>query len=76
MFFKADFDGWLALRELHHREVQLALAKHRMHGEQSPEDQAELEALRANIVAAREVAQAKAGPSVFRRGSAKKGVER
>jgi RsiW-degrading membrane proteinase PrsW (M82 family) len=73
MFFKGDFDGWLALRELHHREVQLALAKHRHPEDRSPEDQAELEQLRANIAAARDVAQAKGGPSVFKR-RAKEGV--
>ncbi len=43
-FARGDFDGWLALRELHNRQVQLALAKGRMSRESDPESRAETEA--------------------------------
>ena len=51
---KGDFDGWLALRELHNRQVQLALAKSRASGESDPERRAaadaEVEQLRASVL--------------------------
>ena len=34
---RGDFDGWLAMRELHNRQVQLALAKSRAARESDPE---------------------------------------
>lgn len=43
-FVRGDFDGWLALRELHNRQVQLALAKGRMARESDPESREEAEA--------------------------------
>jgi hypothetical protein len=53
-FMKGDFDGWLALRQLHNRQVQLALAKGRASGESDPERraaaEAEVEQLRATIL--------------------------
>lgn len=56
-FMKGDFDGWLALRELHNRQVQLALTKRRASREPDPERRAEAEAeiqqLRASILETR-----------------------
>ncbi|HET7272038.1 MAG TPA: PrsW family glutamic-type intramembrane protease [Rubrobacter sp.] len=53
-FISGDFDGWLALRELHNRQVQLALAKSRAVGESDPRRQAvskaEVERLRASVL--------------------------
>lgn len=53
-FMKGDFDGWLAMRELHNRQVQLALAKDRAVGETDPESRAavsaEVERLRAAVL--------------------------
>ena len=53
-FMRGDFDGWLAMRELHNRQVQLALAKSRASGESDPERQAaaeaEVEQLRASAI--------------------------
>lgn len=49
-----DFDGWLAMREIHNRQVQLALAKSRASRESDPERRAAAEAeaqrLRAAIL--------------------------
>jgi protease PrsW len=49
-----DFDGWLAKRELHNRQVQLALAKRRASRESDPERraaaEAEVERLRASVL--------------------------
>ena len=49
-----DFDGWLAMRELHNRQVQLALAKSRASRESDPESraasEAEVERLRASVL--------------------------
>jgi protease PrsW len=57
-FMKGDFDGWLALRELHNRQVQLALAKRRASRESDAERRAETEAevhsLRASILETRQ----------------------
>lgn len=39
-----DFDGWLAMREIHNRQVQLALAKNRATRESDPERRAAAEA--------------------------------
>jgi RsiW-degrading membrane proteinase PrsW (M82 family) len=53
-FTSGDFDGWLAMRELHNRQVQLALAKSRASGESDPGRRAAAEAevgrLRATIL--------------------------
>ncbi|MEW6638663.1 MAG: PrsW family glutamic-type intramembrane protease [Actinomycetota bacterium] len=53
-FIRGDFDGWLAMRELHNRQVQLALAKRRAAREPDPERRAEIETevrrLRASIL--------------------------
>ena len=53
-FFRGDFDGWLALRELHNRQVQLALAKRRAAKASDPERreaaEAEVEQLRATVL--------------------------
>ena len=53
-FMKGDFDGWLAMRELHNRQVQLALAKSRASGGSDPERraaaEAEVEQLRASVL--------------------------
>lgn len=50
-----DFDRWLALRELHNRQVQLALAKRRESRESDPEHRAhvaaEVQHLRASVLA-------------------------
>ena len=50
-FMSGDFDGWLATRELHNRQVQLALAKSRASRESDPGRRAlagaEVERLRA-----------------------------
>ena len=49
-----DFDGWLAMRALHNRQVQLALAKSRASRESDPERraaaEAEVERLRASVL--------------------------
>lgn len=49
-----DFDGWLAMREIHNRQVQLALAKSRASRESDPERrtaaEAEAQRLRATII--------------------------
>jgi hypothetical protein len=60
-FLGGDFDGWLALRGLHNRQVQLALAKRRG-------DVGEAEALRAAIDAARAALRAASGPGPARAG--------
>lgn len=66
-FFRADWDHWLALKTLHNRQVQLALAKQRLSGERDPENRAELESeierLRASSVELRETAAARKGRS-------------
>jgi len=53
-FIREDFDGWLAMRELHNRQVQLALAKSRAPRDSDPESQAaseaEVESLRAAVL--------------------------
>lgn len=53
-FMKGDFDRWLTLKELHNRQVQLALAKHRLRGETDPgrraEIEGEVERLRASVL--------------------------
>jgi len=53
-FVKGDFDGWLALRGLHDRQVQLALAKSRASRGSDPErraaSEAEVERLRASVL--------------------------
>jgi protease PrsW len=69
LFFRGDFDAWLALRELHSRQVQLALAKRR--AARHPNDPAyaeEIEGLRAAVARARLEAEARRGPSMFGRG--------
>lgn len=54
-FVRGDFDGWQARRELHNRQIQLALAKRRASRERVPERQdgieAEVERLRAAVLA-------------------------
>lgn len=64
-FFRGDWDYWLALRTLHNRQVQLALAKHRLSRESDPGRKAELEAeierLRASSASLRETAAARKG---------------
>ncbi len=65
LFFRADFDGWLALRQLHNRQVQLALSKQRarsIEGEDRAEIDGEIERLRAAIGEARGQYQAAVGP--------------
>lgn len=56
-FFARDFDGWLALRTLHARQVQLALAKQQLARTADPDASAragdELARLREAVVAAR-----------------------
>jgi hypothetical protein len=53
-FTRGDFDGWLAMRELHNRQVQLALAKRRARQNTDPESRAEIEGeverLRASVL--------------------------
>ena len=53
-FMSGNFDGWLTLRELHNRQVQLALAKSRASSESDPGrksvSEAEVERLRASIL--------------------------
>ena len=60
-FMKGDFDGWLALRELHNRQVQLALAKSRASRESDPErraaSEAEVDRLRASVLELRRSAE-------------------
>lgn len=65
---RGDFDGWLATKELHNRQVQLALAKSRAAGESDPERRAEIEAevqrLRASVLEMKrgtEILQRRAG---------------
>jgi protease PrsW len=64
-FFGADWDYWLALRTLHNRQVQLALAKHHLSRERDParreELEVEIERLRASSMALREAAAARKG---------------
>ncbi len=64
-FFGFDFDGWAALRSLHNLQVQLALAKDRLHHETDPAGRAEIEAecavLRGTIAQARELYVARRG---------------
>jgi len=51
---KGDFDGWLTMRELHSRQVQLALVKRRVSQQSDPEgkaaSEAEVERLRASVL--------------------------
>jgi protease PrsW len=70
LFFRGDFDAWLALRELHSREVQLALAKQRAARRPDGREEAEGEIgrLRDAIARARLEAEARRGPSMFGRG--------
>jgi RsiW-degrading membrane proteinase PrsW (M82 family) len=70
LFFRGDFDAWLALRELHSRQVQLALAKQRAARRPNGREEAEVEIgrLRAAIAGAREEAEARRGPSMLGRG--------
>lgn len=53
-FTRGDFDGWLAMRELHNRQVQLALAKSRLRQNPDPDSRAEIEGeverLRASVL--------------------------
>jgi hypothetical protein len=53
-FTRGDFDGWLAMRELHNHQVQLALAKSRAARASDPESraasEAEVEQLRASVL--------------------------
>lgn len=61
-FFKGDFDGWQALRQLHNRQVQLALIERRLRTEIDEERRQELRLEEANLrasiaVARRQVSQ-------------------
>lgn len=57
-FFKGDFDGWQALRQLHNRQVQLALIERRMRSETDEEKRQELSLEEANLRAAITLARA------------------
>lgn len=62
-FLKGDFDGWLAMREMHNRQVQLALTKRQASGESDPERRAEIEtevqSLRASVLELRRTMEAR-----------------
>ncbi len=53
-FMRGDFDGWLAMRELNNRQVQLALTKRRAARESDPErreeTEIEVQRLRASVL--------------------------
>lgn len=51
--FSGDFDGWMGLRELHNRQVQLALTERRLRlaGGSDPEIAAEVGRIRASVLA-------------------------
>jgi hypothetical protein len=74
LFFKGDFDAWVALRGLHNRQVQLALAEQRFREETDPqrkaEIQTEVEQIRASTFALRAEFERVLGPSGGRRASA------
>lgn len=61
-----DFDAWARLKELHNREVQLALAKDRYTNETDPQRRAginaEIASLRAAVLATRAEYEAALGP--------------
>lgn len=55
---KGDIEGWLALRGLHNRQVQLALTERRLRNEDDPERRRDIEAevhrIRASIIATKQ----------------------
>jgi protease PrsW len=68
-FFSGDFDGWLSLRSLHNRQVQLAFAKAEEREGRAVDAQAPA-TLRDAIVRQREAGAKVAGPKRGARGTA------